>query len=120
MPFLAFLLFSVLVLGQTDDALLGIHSHAVVVRAGVPDVKASILIDPSPEGGDFFAVMAMAEGMRIRIQLPDGRSITKETAASAGFIWEVAPQGQEEALLIPGLQGKENHQLNFPPNAPKG
>src|SRR5580658_2898390 len=98
--FLALLALPVLAFGQPEAALLGVNSQAGLVRAGARDVTISILVDPSPEGGDLLAVMAMTEGMRIRIQLPDGRSISTDTAGSRGFTWEVAPQGHAEALMM--------------------
>jgi hypothetical protein len=100
--------------------LIGVNSAAAELPAGARDVVASITVDPSPSGGDLFAVMLMAEGIQIHIELPDGRSITKESATSAGFTWDVESQGQGDAFLLPGLQGKVNHILVLPPKAPAG
>jgi hypothetical protein len=70
MRLIAFLALSAMAFGQPEAALLGINSHPSVVRAGARDVTTFILVDPSSEGGDVLAVMAMSEGMRIRIQHP--------------------------------------------------
>lgn len=100
--------------------LIGVNSTAGALRAGARDVVISITVDPSPSGGDLLAVMLTADGVQIRIELPDGRFITKETAAAAGFTWEVSGQGQGDDLLIPGLQGRMNHLVLLPTKAPAG
>jgi hypothetical protein len=112
------LCFAVSALAQTS--LIGINSSSAVVRPGARDVVTAITVDPSPDGGDLLAVMLMADGIQVQIEMPDGRRITQSTAASMKFEWEVTGQGQEMALLMPGLQGKVNHLLILPPNAPNG
>jgi hypothetical protein len=100
--------------------LIAVNSAEAELPAGARDVVASITVDPSAAGGDFLAVMLTAEGVRIEIELPDGRRVTQTSASSAGFEWEVAGEALEDDLLFPGLQGKVNNLILMPPQAPPG
>lgn len=98
--------------------LIGVNSATAELPAGARDVIVPITLDPSPGGGDMLAIMLATEGVKIRIELPDGSAITKDDGIAHGFTWEVAAQGQGDELMFPGLQGKENNVLFLPPNAP--
>ena len=100
--------------------LIGVNSTAAELPAGSRDVVTSITVDPSASGGDMLAVMLMAEGVTVDLELPDGRRVTKATAAAAGFEWEVAGEAQGDDALFPGMQGKVNNLILLPPKAPAG
>jgi hypothetical protein len=108
------------VLASAQSPLIGVNSVASELPAGARDVVTVITVDPSASGGDMLAVMVMAEGIAIEIELPDGRRVTKATAAAAGFEWEVAGEAQGDDALFPGMQGKVNNLILLPPKAPAG
>jgi hypothetical protein len=113
---LIFICASVSALSQAS--LLGVNSAEAKLRHGARDTVVSIVLDPSPPGGDLLEVILMVEGVEIQIELPDGRRLTKDTASSANFEWDVEGRGPDMAALL--IPGKVNHLVVLPPNAPKG
>ncbi len=105
-------------LGQAP--LIGVNSAANGLPMGARDVVTSIMVDPSPAGGDLLAVMLGADGVAIQIELPGGRRLTKESSEGAGFKWEIAGEASGDEAMFPGLQGKVNHLIMLPAGAPKG
>lgn len=102
--------------GLAQTPLIGLNSEATKLPAGAGDIVASIQVDPSESGGDLLAVMLLAEGVRIRVELPDGRSLTQDSASAAKFQWEVSGPDQDFGLF----SGKVNHVIVLPPKAPAG
>jgi hypothetical protein len=86
MRFITILLLAASAFAQAP--LLGVNSAAARVPGGARDTVVSITLDPSKAGGDLFAVMLMSADIQIRLELPDGRSVTKENAPALGFTWE--------------------------------
>jgi hypothetical protein len=107
-----------MVLGSA--ALLGAQARSTIVidkrhlPAGSTDTVLAIDLKPNPQGGEWFIMMLPVEGVKLEVELPDGRRVNPNNALSLDFEWAIMGQGDGMAILAPGMYEKVNHNLIFP------